>query len=105
MTLPTNAAINTAFRIAPYLANGDTGIRAITNISTSAGSAGVLTIYGLLTINATTSTSIANFGNLSPLESPTPAFLWEAGERIGFYRYGATTASHLFGHLTAVAET
>jgi hypothetical protein len=105
LTLSSNTLINSAFRIAPYLANGDTGIRAVTNISTSTGSAGSLAVMGLLPVNATQSTNASGFGAMSPLEQPIPIYLWEAGEKIAFYRYGVATAAYCFIHLTAVAET
>lgn len=105
LTLPNSPSVGSAFRIAPYLANGDTGIRAVTNISISTGTGGVLVVYGLLPINANYTSTAGGFGALSPLETPTPMYLWEAGERIAFYRAGSTTAANIFVHLTAVAET
>jgi hypothetical protein len=105
LTLPTNVAANSAFRIAPYLANGDTGIRAVTNISTSAGTAGTLVVYGMLPINMTVAAGATPFGAISPLESPLPMYLCEAGERLAFYRYGSTSGTSLEVHLYAVAET
>jgi hypothetical protein len=105
LTLPSNTLINSAFRIAPYLANGDTGIQAVTNISISTGTVGSLAVMGLLVVNATQSTNASGFGMVSPLEQPIPIYLWEAGEKIAFYRYGVASTTYGFIHLTAVAET
>lgn len=106
LTLPTNAAIHSAFRVNPHLASGDTGIRDVTNLSISTGSAGSLVVYGILPLAILTMTATGAAGSNSPLIAPAVLYLVEPGDVIGFYRYvDATVASSAFVMLSGVAET
>lgn len=90
MTLPSAAGLNSGFVMTPHLASGDTGVRAVTACTKSAGSAGTLTFFGLLplafNLNAT-----ANVGCTSdPLATPWPMFPIAAGETLGFYNFNSS---------------
>jgi hypothetical protein len=106
MTLPANAAENSAFLITPHLQSGDTGIRAVTNITTSAGTGGTVAVYGLLPLF-----SSVVVGTVSPAWSPNvlsyPENIWlaTAGEKIYFFRFGAISTTQLAAMLVGVAET
>lgn len=104
LVLPTSPALNTAFMIHPHLASGDSGIRDVTNISISAGSAGSLAVKGCLLLSAATC-ALANVASqLPPLAAPIVMWLVEAGEVIAFYRLGITTTNSLVAVLSGVAE-
>lgn len=106
LTLPTNAAVNTGFYIAPHLSSGDTGIRDVTNISISVGTAGAIKIYGVLPLMISTATVTASISNtLSPLNSPIVPYLIEPNEYIGFYRFNVTTGGEIFAGFNLVPET
>mgnify|MGYP001583871190 CR=1 FL=1 len=104
MTLPTNPVINSAFLVAPHLAAGDTGVRAVTGLSISTGSAGTLRAFGLLPI--VLGFVAANVAILmpSPLATSLPMFLCEANEVIAVYNFGTALTSQIRADLTFVAE-
>ncbi len=90
LTLPTSPAINTCFYIAPHLQSGDTGIRSVQNISTSAGSAGVLDVYGLVVLGLCESNSQAAALGFNPIIAPVGNYLIQGGDVLGFYQMGST---------------
>lgn len=105
LTLPTNPVINTAFCIMPHMVAGDTGIIDITNISISAGSAGVLKVYGLVPIN---NIPIDQTPYNAPMLDPIPQAQimprLVAADIISFYRYGLSTSDQLIAALAAVGD-
>lgn len=104
LTIPTNAAINSCFLISPHLATGDTGIRAITNISTSAGTGGVLKIYGVIPIAYGINLSNA-YNIIQPLFNTLPLFPFVESDRLEFYRIGATSTTTVLAGVYGVPET
>ena len=103
LTLPTNVSVNSGFLVHPHLANGDTGIRDITNVSISTGSAGVLGIFGLLILN-TQSNGITFCPNrFGPTNQPYIPWIGEASERVAVYQ-GNTVNSQVSMVLTGVAN-
>jgi hypothetical protein len=106
LTLPTNAAVGSAFCIAPHLASGDTGIQNITGISTSAGTGGVLKIYGVLPL-AEINQGGSSFSQVSipPLALPNEMFLITNAETLGFYRFGAVTTNTLIVAMSITPES
>lgn len=105
LTLPTSPAINTAFLVHPHLQSGDTGIRSVTNMSKSAGTAGTLKLYGLLPLG----TSVGG-GNKAAktfqqeFSKPTVNYPVAAAEKIGFYRIGQTAANDMYAVLCAIGD-
>ena len=97
LTLPTNPVINTAFDITPHLQSGDLGVQDITNISISAGTAGIIRIKGLLPLVWATAVGagIGGYPSLSHLHKPFPPIIAVANEIIAFYRFGVATTSDL----------
>lgn len=93
LTLPTNALINSAFRIAPHLQSGDTGILSVQNISTSAGSAGVLSVRGLIPLVDMPYSGGAYNATSMPVVLPISNLLLQAGDVIAFYRSGSTSTA------------
>lgn len=107
MTLPTNALVNSAFRMQPHLASGDTGVRAVSNISISTGSAGVIKIYGLLPIaEVITDTTVNREAQPSPLSQARPQWLIEPAENLAMYMMEwSATNNHYLVHLAGVAAS
>lgn len=92
LTLPTNVAAKSAFLINPHLGSADSGIRDVTNITKSAGSAGDCKVYGLLILGHSIGTSSAYD---SPNVIPFPTAIWpcETSATIAFYAFGSTAVS------------
>jgi len=105
LTLPTNATANSVFRIDPHFANGDTGARAVTNISISAGTAGTLRVYGLLPVGSSPQMTGALVGSADPLTIPIVPWLLAAGDVIGFYRFGSSSPCDLFSVIDLEPDT
>lgn len=95
MTLPTNILIDTAFLMSPHYANGDTGIRAVTNMSISTGSAGTLKVYGLLPQAWEANSGSAFGGTMSAMTGPFPMVPFATSEKIGFYHFGTVSANDI----------
>lgn len=107
LTLPTSPVINTGFYVTPHLSSGDTGIRDITNISISTGTAGTIKVYGVLPLMISTqaSSSVGMATVLSPFNSTIVPYLIEPNEYIGFYRFGSTGAAEIYAGFNLVPET
>jgi len=92
LTLPTNSTINSAFLVYPHLAAGDTGIRAITGVSISTGSAGSIKIMGLLELASIPCGSIGP--GLNDIRNTVhPIYPVSASETIAFYTYNTISSS------------
>lgn len=105
MTLPTNSILDSCFFMMPHLASGDTGVRAVTNMSKSAGTAGVITAYGLLPLGFSTFGCSGAYGvSLDPLSTPWPMFPLSAGDLIGFFQT-ASNASDINVFFSLEADT
>lgn len=107
LTLPTGPVINTGFYVTPHLASGDTGIRDVTNMSISTGTAGTIKVYGVLPLMMSTgpSTNVGIVNVLSPFNSTIVPYLIEPNEYIGFYRFGSTVAGEIYAGFNLVPET
>ncbi|MBY0394929.1 MAG: hypothetical protein K2X91_00455 [Thermoleophilia bacterium] len=88
ITLPSNAGLNSCFLVAPHLANGDTGVQAVSALTKSAGSAGTLVARGLLPVGFGACAQGGVCGNIDPLGLPWPMFPIQAGDVLGFYVFG-----------------
>jgi hypothetical protein len=104
LTLPNNAALNSAFYIHPHLQAGDTGIRDVTNITRSGGTAGVVAVYGILPIRSIASATMAG-QDTSPLAVPELDVLCEPGEALNVYGIGATSAGDVAVMIAGVPAT
>lgn len=104
MTLPTNAAANSAYAIHPHLATGDTGIQDITNISISTGTAGVINIFGCLILARTGEAATAHNNSLPPLAISEEVWLCETGESLAVYTKDLTSACMHVAVIHGVAE-
>lgn len=95
MTLPTTPLANSAFLINPHLANGDSGIRSITGMSSSVTTGAlVLNVYGCLIIGESNSggTGVPH-GSVEPAISPTkPMFNCAANDIVNFYAMATSAA-------------
>lgn len=104
LTIPTNAAVNSAFAIQPHMA-ADLGIKDVTNISTSAGTGGALSVRGLLRL--ATCQSMVTAGLVHPVPvmgNLSPKFLCEPGETLAIYRQFATTTNELVACVWGMPE-
>lgn len=104
VTLPTNALTGSAFLLGPHLAAGDTGIRAVTGISTSAGTGGVMAVVGVLPLGWSPASSATLHVQTSFLGFPAPMFLAEPNEAVAFYHFGSNSASTVHALLVGVAD-
>jgi len=105
LTLPTNPVIHGAYRISPHFQSGDTGMRAVTGMTKSVGSGGVLDVMGLLLIHTTTAhASAGSMHSVPPLSEPTIMWKLTTGERIALYRTGALGGA-IVGHVVLLPET
>jgi len=103
LTLPSNPAIDTAFRVIPHLQSGDYGITSIQDIDTSTGSGGVMKIYGLLNIYAGGNTATNHIGIIAA--GADEIYEVQGGDVIGCYQYGLTGTDRVIGHLTFCPES
>jgi hypothetical protein len=104
VTLPTNAALGSTFLIYPHLANGDTGVRAVTNISTSAGTAGVLKVYGFIPVAYGSNIGVANLV-AQPLVNKLPLFPFVASDILGIYSFGPASTTLAYASIYMIPET
>lgn len=104
MTLPTNALVNSCFLIQPHLANGDTGIRAVTNISISTGSAGTIKIIGLLPLSLANSGLVPLVTGPDPFVTPMPMISLQTNDVISFFRIGSALAGELRAVIVGTAD-
>jgi hypothetical protein len=104
LTLPSNPAINTAFYIHPHLASGDTGIQAVTNMSISTGTAGVLKVMGLLPLGFATSEDSGNMATAESLSYAKLVWQVQGSDVIAFYQTGKTALDDLSVALNFVAD-
>lgn len=107
LTLPTSPVANSGFYVTPHLASGDTGIRDVTNISISTGTAGTIKVYGVLPLMISSQAS-SNLGLATVLNSFNATivpYLIEPNEYIGFYRFGSTGAGEFYAGFNLTPET
>lgn len=105
LTLPTNAAANSSFCITPHLANGDTAIRDITAVSISAGTAGVIKLFGCQVLYDAPGSAGNSANGAHILSLPKPMFIASAGEIVSVYRSGNTTSGEMMAMICGVAES
>jgi hypothetical protein len=105
LTLPTSPVINTGFYVTPHLASGDTGIRDVTNISISTGTAGTIKVYGVLPLMISNNPNNPFSTVLNCMNAPLVPYLIEPSEYIGTYRFGAVGAAEMFYGYNLTPET
>lgn len=105
LTLPTNATINSCYMVYPHLAAGDTGIRAITGVSISTGSAGSIKIMGLLELAEAVMSTTYGAAQNDIRNTAKPIYPVSASETIAFYQFGLNTASGLYVDWVMVPTT
>jgi hypothetical protein len=105
LTLPTSPAINTGFYVTPHLASGDTGMRDVTNISISTGTAGTIKVYGVLPLMISQQPVSPLATVLNCMSAPLVPYLIEPNEYIGAYRFGATASTEFFYGYSLTPET
>lgn len=104
LTLPTNCNANSAFRVYPHLASGDIGIRDITNVSISTGTAGVIKVMGLLEL-ADIAISSTSFGLNDPRITAYPLYPIAAGETIALYTQNTVSTISIYADWVMVPIT
>ena len=100
LVLPTSPGINSAFLVNPHLATDDTGIRDITNVTKSAGSAGTIVFYGLHVLKYQTQSSAAALANIPVSNYGVVPWIAAGGDAIQFYRVGTNTSSNIIANVT-----
>lgn len=104
LTLPSSAALNSCFQIAPHLQSGDTGIRSVQNISISTGSAGSLRVNGLFPLGIVVSGAASGNSAFDFLSSPFPMFPLATSDVMAIYQIGTTTAGTVFASVCLVGD-
>lgn len=95
LTLPSNPVANSMFFLRIHLQSGDTGIRAVTNMSISTGSGGEIKAIGVLPLGLQTGNSISGAGAaFNPLALPFIMPLIETNDVIAVYKTGAVSVSN-----------
>lgn len=89
--LPTNAAVNSAFDIAPHLQSGDTGIQSVQDIDTSGGTSGALALMGLLPLAYNPAAKQHGPVHIPPLALSMPQYRVVTGDRLAMYIFGGFT--------------
>ena len=103
LILPTSPSLQTAFAIAPHFASGDTGMRAVTNMTKSAGTAGVVAVYGFIPVAYGVNT-LQSYSMAQPLFTMLPKFPFKDGDKLGFFRFASTSATQMPIGFTMVPE-
>lgn len=104
MTLPTNSTRTSGYLMTPHLASGDTGVRAVTNMSISTGSAGTLAVYGLLPQAVAVNSITASGTYLNALTAPLPMIPFSATEVLGIYQFGVATATDVHVSVCVIGD-
>jgi hypothetical protein len=101
-TTPAAPTVNTAFLLSNRFASGDSGIRDITAMTQSGGTAGVIKIYGVLPLHI----EYQQTGNypISIMSNPIVPYLLQPGEFLGIYRLFANATSELYLSLNLTPE-
>lgn len=104
LTLPTGVTANSVYFVDPHLASGDTGMRSVSNITKSAGTAGTIVCYGAWVLGY--SMAQANFVAQSPGPLALPRVPWPLvkGDQIAFVRHGLATACDLFAYIGLLGD-
>jgi hypothetical protein len=105
LTLSSANVVGSAFNIMPHLQSGDSGIMAVTNMSTSAGSAGTMILYGTIPICTAPVPSSGMITGNGIIPTPGISVRLAAGDIISFYRFGAIGGSILTTMVSGVADT
>jgi len=92
ITMPAAAITNsTVFNLTPYFQGTDTGVRTVTNMSVTSGTAGVFKCKGLIPLSGTYSGAGTGHSSTPPIFSmPNRIPKLQTGDVIGFYRTGET---------------
>lgn len=107
MTLPSNVAINSCFAMAPHLQSGDTGVRDISNMSISTGTAGTLKVLGLLPIYVSAQNGAGSSYPMTEqlgLNCPFPIYPMASGDIIGFYLLGTFGTTEYTAVINLIAD-
>ncbi len=95
--MPANPVQYSGFLFAQNLASGDTGVRAVTNMSMT-GTLGTLEVWGMLPLAlhaVSGATPIGRFGQLQPLAQTLPDFLIEPGDKINVWHFDPSGSTGL----------
>jgi hypothetical protein len=105
IVLPTTTALNSAFLISSFLQSGDTGIRAVTNMTNSGATVGTISIRALMPIGVCmTSLTTLSSGNIDPLALSMVPWIGQGGDTIAAYAFGNTTQNDLMAMLVGVGD-
>lgn len=104
MTLPNSITLLSGFALWPHLQGTDTGIRSVSNMSISSGSAGTIKIYGILPLAFGHSQVACAMMSGAPVSTPNVMWPCGAGETIAFYRIGTNQAGHVMAHMFGIGD-
>lgn len=110
VTLPTNAAINSAFLLQPHLQSGDSGIRdlsasAPSGLSISTGTAGVIKVVGLIPLAIVSNSNAGQGLGLDSRRIGDTLYPLQGSDVISFWRFGTGSSGYLHSMFTLVPES
>lgn len=95
LVLPTSPTVRSCFQVNPHLQSGDTGIRSVTGLTKSAGTAGTIKIYGILPLAIVNCSATSFSSSVGLFNTNLPKYPIAASENIGFYLINTTTTCSL----------
>jgi len=111
VTLPTNAAANSAFFLQPHLQSGDTGIRDLSasapnGLSISTGTAGVIRVVGLIPIAEIPTSGTGGHSLTSDTRRlGDSSYPLQGGDVISFWRIGTASSGFIHSMFTLLPES
>ena len=105
MTLPSSPAASSTYQMAPHLASGDTGIRAISDMTSSVnGTAGVFKLIGVLPLAIMPVNGVNVVGDSGHFMHNFPIFPVEVNESINMYILNNTAQNFYYTAFSLAAD-
>jgi hypothetical protein len=110
VTLPTNAALNSAFLLQPYLQSGDSAIRDLSasspnGLSISTGTSGVIKVVGLIPLAVVANSNTGQGFTIDGRRVSDISYPLQGGDVISFWRFGTASSGYLHSAFTLVPES
>lgn len=110
VTLPTNAAVNSAFLLQPHLQSGDSAIRDLSasapnGLSISTGTAGVIKVVGLIPLAVVSTGSSGQGQTVDNRRISETIYPLQGSDVISFWRFGTASSGYIHSMFTLVPES
>lgn len=84
MTLPTTTVVLSAFLMMPHFQGTDTAMQDITNVTKSAGTAGIIDFYGVIPMSVQAGAGV-QVSNIDILSTPLPLISLQPSDTVSMY--------------------